>query len=157
MSPTCAARPLRSRFPAFGEGGFTASPPHATSWAPSRLIGHGAHPQERLIIGGYRLSSRGSLCEVLLGRKTKKGLRYHSTARAFAGTPLRKQLLSHLRMLHIYDCPFLRSFETIPEGMTEEQMEDCIWVEPSTRVWVACGPRSENGRLSAPAILQRAD
>ena len=157
MSPTGLALPIRSRFPAFGEGGFTSSPPQASSWAAPWVTGHGTPQAERLIIGGYRLSSRGGLSEVLLGRKTKKGLRYTGSASTFPDAHLRKQLLSHLRMLHLYQCPFLRSFDTIPEGMTEEPMEDCIWVEPSTRVWAASGPLSANGQLPAPAILQLAE
>lgn len=140
---------MLSRFPVVA-GGNRQTAAGATLQAPSRLPG-------RLIIGGYRLSSQGRLGEVLLGRKTKKGLRFLGAARSFAGTPLRKELHRHLRMLHMYECPFLSNFDTVPEGMTEEQMEDCIWVEPSTRVWVTSGPGIENGRLASMAVLQLAD
>ncbi|MEN3943209.1 hypothetical protein WJU23_18060 [Prosthecobacter sp. SYSU 5D2] len=104
-------------------------------------------------IGGYRLAA-GRLKEVLVGQKTKKGFRYLGTARVSTAPGLRKRLSSHLRMLHIYDCPFAAGTDSLPAGLTEEQMEECVWVEPGVKAWVENLPSKGPGLCALPTVMK---
>lgn len=109
--------------------------------------------RETFYIGGYRCVE-GRLTEILIGKKGKKGLRYLGSMDIAAVTGLRKKLHSYVRMLHVYDCPFAGAPENSLFGLTEEKMEECLWVEPSVKVWVEFDLWTESGHIPSGMVTR---
>lgn len=94
------------------------------------------------------------MSQVILGEKGRKGLRFIAAVPGFTLIGLRKKLFAQLRMLRIFECPFNGAPEV--EGLTEEMMEDCLWVEPGVKVWVEFDRWTESGHLDGAAVVAQA-
>lgn len=127
----------------------------------SVTTGRTPHQQDVFYIGGYVLSKAGRLQEVLLGRKTRRGVKYAGTVPATAIQQPTKPLLQTLRLLGVYACEFANVPETPDESsaqahaqvLTEERMHDCQWVEPSLKVMVRFEGWTASGHLHHPQLL----
>lgn len=112
--------------------------------------------QDIFYIGGYVLN-KGRIHEILLGQKTRRGVRYAGTIPAPAISGSSKSLLQHLRMLSVYGCEFVNAPEmpdqTQPLALTEDRMHDCLWVEPSLKVLVSFEGWTNSGHLHHPQLL----
>jgi hypothetical protein len=117
----------------------------------------GQKSSQTVTIAGYRLTADGRIGVVIIGKKTKKGFRYLGTVRIGAVPGLRKQIYHCLRMLHIYDCPFPNHRDQLPAGLTEAQMEGCVWVEPSIKAWVDLLPGKAPGQADSLRVMKIID
>lgn len=106
-------------------------------------------------VGAYRMKA-GRLAEVLIGEKSKGGLRYVGVARP-AMASLRGQLFRLLRMLRVHTfCPFVGVQVSSPKQrapLPEHKVAECQWVEANVKVWVEFEGRNESGHLVNPRVV----
>ncbi len=117
---------------------------------PERLLHRG-----EFRVGAYRMQG-GKLTEVLIGEKSKGGLRYVGSARpAIAG--LRGQLFRLLRMLRVHTfCPFVGVLGRANKHrapLPEHKVAECQWVEANVKVWVEFEGRNDTGHLVNPRVV----
>lgn len=103
--------------------------------------------QQTFVIGGYCMEGE-RLSEVLLGLKERRGFRYVGSVVASHMVGMRKRLFSQLRMLRVYDSPFIPS-----NALSEEKLESCEWVEPSVKVSVLFEKWADNHCVVKPSIV----
>lgn len=90
---------------------------------------------QEFVIGGYKPSDRnGSLDAILVGYYEGKKLIYAASVRAGFTPHSRREVESLLKEIETAKCPFANLPEEghgrWGEGLTEEDMEKCIWVKP---------------------------
>ncbi|TDU71369.1 ATP dependent DNA ligase-like protein [Prosthecobacter fusiformis] len=112
--------------------------------------------QQMFFVGAYCLQAE-RLKEVLIGQRSKKGLHYVSMVSVSVIPGLRKKLFNQLRMLHVYDCPFAGMPDHTPKALTDEKLEHCVWVEPTTKVLVEFEEWSKSGHLLHPSVVRIVD
>lgn len=141
---------------AFSPFAFSPLEIHQTITLPPRRPRDGARTVQRreFSVGAYRMRG-GRLTEVLLGVKTRRGLRYVGSARPVV-TELRSRLFQVLRMLRVHTfCPFPDLVCAVPGQrgvLPEHEVAESQWVEPNVKVWVEFDGWTDEGHLINPRV-----
>jgi len=102
------------------------------------------------LIGGYMRGGR-TFDAIVLGRWEGERLLYGARTRVGFSPASRERLMEKLRPLKIAECPFMNLPEVRSgrwgEGLTAEEMKECVWVRPELVAEVEFVESTPDGHL----------
>lgn len=124
----------------------------SASWLKCQVEDEG-----EFLVGGYVPGEHG-FEELLLGERTRKGLRFVARLRAGFMPASRSTILAAMEPLAQQECPFMNLPESgnEPQALDAQQMNRCRWIEPRVALEVAFSRRTPDGRLRQARFEQLA-
>ena len=117
----------------------------SASWLKCQVEDEG-----EFLIGGYVPGEHG-FEELILGERTRKGLRFVARLRAGFMPATRSAIFAAIEPLAQHACPFMNLPESrhdkAPQALDAEQMSRCRWITPLAAVEVAFSQRTSEGKL----------
>ena len=109
---------------------------------------HRFNQEDEFVIGGY-IPGRQNFSELLIGEERGKDLVFIKRLIAGFVQHTRAEVFEAIKGLKTKKCPFANLPETrkSPHAMTEEVMQQCVWVKPERRCEVEFVERTKGGRL----------
>jgi bifunctional non-homologous end joining protein LigD len=113
---------------------------------------------QEFVIGGYKPSSKTSdFQSILVGYYQDQKLMYAAKVKSGFTERVKKNLMSEFRKLKRATCPFqnvpVKKESRWGEGLTEEDMEKCVWVKPEIVCRVQFTEWTAGGNLRHPRFV----